>query len=148
MKATVLGLIGLSFLFAQTGTDALKGDLRSLRGGASASVSSRQMSAHILAMAEGTHEPKAATVQQFADSLVSALAGHAPAQEELDAIAADIESAMHSAGKATSGVEATTQDFEKQLMKAGVQSMRAHLVASNLERVGKEVRGPADAPAR
>jgi hypothetical protein len=157
MKAAVLSFLALSLCLAAQSVDGgdaaatqgLKSDLQSLRtSGAQAETMSRQVGMHMLLLAEKTHEPKAPTLQRFSESLVGALAGHAVMQEDIDRLAGDIAQTMQSAGTSTIGFEETVKDFEKRLMRAGVQAIRAHLVASNLERVGREVRGPEGFPAR
>ena len=155
MKAALFSLLTISLsLSAQSvgGVSAaqeLKGDLQSLRGGAPpVAAFSRQVGTHILLLAEKTHEPTAPTLARFSDSLVGALAGHVPAQEDLDRLAGDIQQTLQSAGTSTIGFTETIKDFERRLVRAGVPAIRAHLVATNLERVGREVRGPEDAPVR
>jgi hypothetical protein len=136
-------------LWAQSGAQMLKGDLQGLRSGAAATPAlTRQLNAHVLLLAEKTHEPKSTTVQQFVGSLVGAVAGHSLSQEDLDRMAGDIQQALQSAGTSTAGFEETIQNFERRLMRVGVPAVRSHLVASSLERIGREVRGPEGAPAR
>ncbi len=151
MKAALF-LLALSLcLSAQSvGTaPGINSDLQSLRAGASPTPAfTRQVGAHILMLAERTHEPKPPTLQRFSESLVAALAGHSPAREDIDRLAGDIEEVLQSAGTSTAGFQQTIQDFEKHLMRAGVPAVRSHLVASNLEHIGREVRGPEDAPVQ
>jgi hypothetical protein len=153
MKIARLSFLAFSLsLFAQSPGGAapdLRGDLQNLRAGAPATPAlTRQVGTHILLFAERTHEPKSSTLQQFSESLVTALAGHSAAQTDIDRLAADIEQTMRSAGTSTIAFEQTIQDFEKRLQRAGVSAVRSHLVASNLEHIGREVRGPEGAPVR
>lgn len=149
MKASV-GFVALSLcLWGQSGGQGLKGDLESLRTGAAATPAlTHQLGAHLLLLAEKTHEPSSSTIGRFADSLVGAVAGHALSREDVGRLALDIQQTLQSAGKSTAGFEETIQDFEKRLMRAGVPAVRSHLAASNLERIGREVRGPEDTPVR
>jgi len=153
MKASLIFVAFSLSLWAQSAGGAaapdLRGDLQTLRAGAPASAAlARQVGAHILMLAESTHEPKAVTVGQLSESLVTALAGHSPAQADLDRLAEDVAQTMHSAGTSTSGFAQTVQDFEKRLQRAGVPAVRARLVAASLQRVGREVRGAEGAPVR
>jgi hypothetical protein len=149
MKAAVLSFVAISLCLSAQTSGGLKSDLQSLRTGAPATPAlAQQVGAHILVLAEETHEPKFPTLKQFSESLVSALAGHSFGQEDLDRLAGDIQQTVQSAGTSTIGFEETIQDFEKRLMRTGVKSARAHLVASNLERLGREVRGPDDRPVQ
>jgi hypothetical protein len=150
MKAALLSFLTFSLcLSAQSGAQGLKSDLQSLRAGAAATPAlTQQVRTHILQMAQKTHEPTAPTLQAFTNSLVGALSGHSPAQADLDRLAGDIQQTLQSAGTSSIGFENTIQDFEKSLMRAGVPAVRAHLVSSNLEQVGKDVRGPEDTPVR
>ncbi len=152
MKVALLSLLTFSLsLSAQpvSGREALETDLQYLHRPAPITPEFiGQVGTHILMMAQKTHAPKAPTVQQFAQGLVTALAGHSPAQHETDGMAADIEQTLQSAGTSTVGFEGAVRDFERRLMRAAVPAVRAHLVASSLERIGREVRGPEDAPVK
>ncbi|HTX37188.1 MAG TPA: hypothetical protein VME43_19295 [Bryobacteraceae bacterium] len=151
MKAALL-LLALSLCLSAQSVGAAPGlnsDLQSLRAGARPTPAfTRQVVAHILLLAERTHEPQAPTLQQFSESLVAALSGHSPAREDIDRLAGDIEEVLQSAGTSTAGFEQTIQDFEKHLMHAGVPAVRSRLVASNLEHIGREVRGPEGVPVK
>jgi hypothetical protein len=143
MKTAVLSFLAVSLcLSAQT--PALKSDLQALRRGAPATPElTRQVSAHILLLSQGSHEPSAATLDQFAGNLVAALAGHTPSQQDAEGLIADIGQAIHSASNAS--LDEAVKDAERRLMRAGVSPVRAHLVASNLERLGKEISEPGAA---
>jgi hypothetical protein len=140
MKTAVLSFLAIALcLSAQS--PGLKSDLQALRTGAPATPElTRQVSAHIRQLAQRSHEPSAATLDQFAGNLVAALAGHRPSEQDADGLIADIGQAMHSAS--TAGLDDAVKDFERRLMRAGVSAVRAHLTASNLERLGKESSGP------
>jgi hypothetical protein len=158
MRRALLGLFTISFCLsaqspagrdASTALEPLKNDLQALRTGASFTTPFvRQFGKDILALSEKTHEPSAAAVQEFANGLAAALGGHALKTEEIDGFARAIESVLQSAGTSTVGFEQTVDDFEKKLMKAGVRALESHQVASSLERVGKQVRGPDDFPVQ
>jgi hypothetical protein len=149
MKAAVLSLALALDLSAQSPVERLKSDVQVLRERSAATPAMmRQVSGHISLLAEKTHEPKAPTLQQFTNNLVYALAGHPLTPEESGGLCADIEHVMQSAGTSTRIFSDTVEDFEKRLTAAGVPATRAHDVASDLERVGKEVRGPEDTPVK
>jgi len=157
MKAALLGFLAISIcLSAQpvSGRDAspaaqdLKGDLQSLRAGARSTPEFiHQLSGHVLLLMDKAHQPKAPSVEQFAQSLATALSGHSFSQNDIDGLAADMERALRAPGASLSAFEQTVKDFERRLMRAGVPPARARLVASSLERLAKEVRGPEDTPA-
>jgi hypothetical protein len=151
MRTALLTFVTMSLgLAAQTlTTQALKSDLLSLRAAApDTRPLKRQVGMDILSLAEKTHEPALSTLQAFTDSLVDALAGQALSAEDVDQLAGEIERTLQSAGTSTIGFQETVRDFEKQLIRVGVKSPRSHMVATSLERLGKEVRGPEGFPAR
>ena len=149
MKVSAALLAVALSVWGQSAVQGLRSDLESLRTGTPATPAvTRQLGSHLALLAERTHEPSAATVALFADSLAGALAGHALTAETIERLAGDMQQTLQSAGKSTSGFADTVQDFERQLMRLGVPAVRSHLVASNLERIGREVRGPEDAPVK
>ena len=134
---------------ALAGRLGLKSDLKGLAAVRTATpATKRQVGTHILLLAEKTHEPSATALQQFSGSLVEALAGRPLAAEDIDTLADWIEQVLESAGTSTVAFEETIEKFEKRLAKIGVPAARSHLVAVDLERIGKEVRGPEDFPVK
>jgi hypothetical protein len=126
----------------QSSVEVLQSDLRATGASTASAALSSQVSTHILAMAETTHQPNAATVQPLANELVYAVAGRGLSSEDIDAIVRDVRAVMQSAGTTSQGFGDTVQDFENRLIQAGVPPARAHEIAADLERVGKEVRAP------
>ena len=132
---------------AAGGFQGLKDDLQALRKGAPATPDlARQMGTHMLLMAEKSDEPSAATLRQFCETLAGSLSGRVMGPSEIEGLATDIRQTLESAGTSTIAFQDTIRDFEWRLRRVSVAAARAHLAASLLERVGREVRGPEDTP--
>jgi hypothetical protein len=135
--------------YGQTGL--LKADLLSI-----SSASESQVSAHIMLLAEKTHEPSRPAVEQFARDLItwsrlSTVRSSSPAslpERQADALVAEIDSVLKSAGTSTVGFRDHVARFETIMLAAGSPQPAAHKLAAQLEAVGKQVRGPEDTPVR
>jgi hypothetical protein len=128
----------------------LKADLLSLTAS-----SENQIAAHMMLMAEKTHEPSRAVVEQFARDLVrSRLSPFHPAnpvpipETRVDALVAEIDSIFKSAGTSTVGFHEHVEKFERVMINIGTTQSTAHKLAATLETIGRQVRGPEDTPAR
>lgn len=127
---------------------ALTDDLLSLSGKSPAPQLREQLVDHTFLVAESTHEPKRATVQSFVNELAMALAGRPLARVQAAQLAGEIVYVMQSAGTSTSGFFDAVNQFGGRLSAIGVSPLRAKSVAAQLERMGREVRGPDDFPVR
>jgi len=142
----------------------LKADLLAL-----SSASESQVSAHIMLMSEKTHEPSRLAVEQFARDLIlsfrlATVRSSSPAslpEPQADALAAEIDSVLKSAGTSTVGFYDHVARFETIMRTVlgptgsgrtsrlfGSPQLTARSLASQLEAIGKQVRGPDDAPVR
>lgn len=162
MRLLLLCSCALSLCLPANGQkELLKADLLSL-----SSTSESQVSAHIMLLAEKTHEPSRPDVVQFARDLIvwsrsatvrpsspaSSLylgAGRAGLPErQANALVAEIDSVLKSAGTSTVGFRDHVTRFETIMLAVGSPKPTAHKLAAQLEAIGKQVRGPEDFPVR
>jgi hypothetical protein len=152
MKLLVLCSCALFLCLPANGQKALlKADLLSL-----SRASESQVSAHIMLLSEKTHEPTGSAVEQFARDLIVASrlatvrsSGPASLPElQADALAAEIDSVLKSAGTSTVGFHDHVARFETIMLTIGSPQQAAHKLATELEAIGKQVRGPEDTPVR
>jgi hypothetical protein len=160
MRVLLLCSCALSLCLPANGQkELLKADLLSL-----SSTSESQVSAHIMLLAEKTHEPLPSAVEQFARALIVSLrlatvpsSGLAlvrplsPAslpERQANALVAEIDSVLKSAGTSTVGFRDHVARFETIMLAVGSSQLAAHKLAAQLEAIGKQVRGPEDAPVR
>ncbi|SPF38012.1 exported hypothetical protein [Candidatus Sulfopaludibacter sp. SbA4] len=128
----------------------LKADLLSL-----SRTSEGQVAAHIMVLAEKTHEPARSAVEQFARDLIwsrlATVRSSSPAalqEPQADSMVAEIDSVLKSAGTSTLGFHDHVGQFEKIMLTVGTPQSTAHKLAAELEIIGRQVRGPEDTPIR
>lgn len=150
MRSVVLCLYALFLCMpANCQTELLKADLLS-----PSRSSGSQAADHIMLLAEKTHEPQRSEVEWFASDLIASLAtirSLSPAilpKSQADAIVAEIDSVLKSAGTSTVGFRDHIVHFETIMFTAGTPRWTARRLASQLELIGRQVRGPEDTPVR
>jgi len=151
MRLLLLCSCALSLCLPANGQkELLKADLLSLSW-----TSEGQVAAHIMLLAEKTHEPSGSAVERFARDLIwSQLAKvgasrRAPLLErQADALVAEIDSVLKSAGTSTVGFRDHVARFETIMRTVGSPQPAAHQLATQLEAIGRQVRGPEDTPVR
>jgi hypothetical protein len=156
MKAVVLLVAALAMCAPGQSQDgrgvaarqALRDDLISLSGKSNTSQLKQQLLDHTFLLAEPTHEPVRATAQSFVNELADALASRPLAPSRAAGLAEGITLVMQSAGTSTSGFLDVVSEFKRHLLGIGVTAAQAHSVATRLERMGMEVRGPEGVPVR
>jgi len=156
MKAMILTVAALAVCVPGQSQDrsvsavrqALTDDLLALSAKSPDPQVREQLVDHTFLVAESTHEPKRATVQTLVSELAMALAGRPLSRSQAAQLAGGIVYIMQSAGTSTSGFFDVVNQFRSRLSGIGVMTLRAQAVAAQLERMGREVRGPEDVPVR
>jgi hypothetical protein len=132
--ALFLGVTG----FAQ---DDLKSDLLS-------HAPMTQVAPHLMALSEKTHEPSRLEVDVFARDLVAALSKKSLRSVDARELAGEIDAVFKSAGTSTVGFLEHIGNFKVTLAGVGVPRPEVDRLAQELEKIGREVRGPEDTPVK
>jgi hypothetical protein len=121
--------------------------LTSHRGAAPLAVSQRLADA-ILSLADSHHKPTRATVARFAEELSSGLPSKELPEGVVSQLSTSIVEVLGSAGVGTSRFKESVDGARRALILLGVADLMARSIAELLMKVGNEVRGPEDTPAR
>ena len=103
----------------------------------------------ILAAAEPQHRPSAVATDRFAGRVIASLRGKQLKADQAERLQAVIIDVLHSAGVATRRYRDVISDFKTLLSTtANFPSDTVSRLASDLDLIGREVRGPEDLPLR
>ena len=139
MKPLLTGLCAFFVCLPGSGQQSLQADLKS-------HASAPQITDHMMALSEKTHEPARHMVAALARDLAAAL-GHSTLDDAAAAgLAAHIAAVFRSAGTSTAGFLEHIQGFKTALTTAGVPAAAANRAGDDLLAIGKQVRGPEDTP--
>ena len=139
MRLPVLGLCVLFLSLCVRAQPELKADLV-------AHAPIGQIKGHLKALSEQTHEPSNLTLDFFASGLSRALSGRSLTGAKAAALVTEIDAVFKSAGTSTVGFLDHVAKFKADLVSLGVPAMDAERTAKELEKLGREVRGPEDTP--
>jgi hypothetical protein len=140
MRLLVLASCALLLSLPGYGQKDLKADLLTL-----SKATNSQVVGHLMALAEKTHEPSRPAVDVFARDLIQFL-GHANLRDaEASQLANEVDAVFKSAGTSTAGYLDHIGNFRAVLLTMGVSPVK---LCTELETIGKQVRGPEDAPVR
>lgn len=107
-----------------------------------------QVATRLTALSEKTHEPDRVAVSTFARDLSIALS-HAQMREPLvSELVREIDAVFKSAGTSTAGFYEHVTRFKTALESMGLPKGSADRLGADLEKIGREVRGPEDTPLK
>ena len=141
MRLLVPGSCALFLCLPAVAQADLKADL--LSHAAQAQVTNRMM-----ALTEKTHEPSRFDVDAFARHLLQGLGKRTLREADASKLASEIDAVFKSAGTSTVGFLDHISDFRTTLGAIGVPANDVNNLGNELRAIGRQVRGPEDAPVR
>lgn len=141
MRPLVLFSCVLFLCLPGFGQAELKADLMSHAADA-------QVATHLMALSEKTHEPSQTAVSVFARDFDGLLRLRQVREPFASRLVAEIDAVLKSAGTSTAGFYDHVARFETILEEMGVSRLNADRVGAELEKIGRQVRGPEDTPVK
>ena len=86
------------------------------------------------------------SIDMFANGLVRALSGHSLREADAATLVKDVDAVFKSAGTSTIRFLDHVASFKAALGSIGVPGMEATTLSNQLEKLGRQVRGPDDTP--
>jgi len=139
MRLPVLVACALFLSLPVFGQRDLKADLLSHAG-------NTQVVADLITLSEKTHEPSVSAIITFVGDLNKILGHRSLSDADAAPLVREIDAILKSAGTSTVGFHEHIAGFRAALMSAGASALDADKAAGDLEKIGRQVRGPEDTP--